>query len=793
MKGVGAASKVRNLVRVTGLVQGVGFRPTVYRIALGLRLTGFVWNDAAGVGVEIEGPEEKVGKFVPELRRECPPLARIDTVTVKEIPVAGDASFRIEESREGRVTTAITPDAATCEACALDMFTPGNRRHRYAFTNCTHCGPRFTITRHLPYDRPQTSMAKFEMCPECLEEYRDPLDRRFHAQPNACPKCGPRLFLWTSAGEPVETEDPIEAAVKLIREGKILAVKGLGGFHLVCDAENAEAVVRLRTRKRRDEKPLAVMMANIASARRYVTLSDEEEKVLTSIARPIVLAKKTPECDEKLAGIAPGLSELGVMLPYTPVHLLLFHEAAGRPDGVEWLQKAIVPMTLVMTSANPGGEPLVIGNREALRRLGSIADHILANDREILIRCDDSVVRVVAGAPRMVRRARGYTPLAVPLKLSGPSVLATGPGLKVTACLTRGNEAFLSQHIGDLANAASCRALELAVEHLEEVLEIRPEAVAHDMHPDFFSTRLAGEVAEKRGIPSYSVQHHRAHVAAVMAEYGITGPARGIALDGVGLGTDGEAWGGEMLDLGPTGFRRTSHLAPLALPGGDRAAREPWRMAASVLEALGRGDEIERRFDGIRGAGMIRSLIRNTRLTGSTTAMGRYFDAASSLLGLCHVQHDEATAAMRLESAAEGAVPHDIGQKWEILPDGTLSLLPLMNEIADRPHDPESVRQASADFHEVLARALAAWIEAHSEPGDTRPLLLSGGCFLNRRLSSRLITLLEDAGIRPLLGSKVPPGDGGVALGEAWCCALAIREAGLENLGPGDTPEFHRQ
>ncbi|MDD7442852.1 MAG: carbamoyltransferase HypF, partial [Sutterellaceae bacterium] len=708
-------------------------------------------------------------------------------------PAAGDTSFRIEESREGRVTTAITPDAATCVECARDMFTPGNRRYRYAFTNCTHCGPRFTITRHLPYDRPQTSMANFEMCPECLEEYRDPLDRRFHAQPNACPKCGPRLFLWTSEGEPVESADPIETAVKLIREGKIVAVKGLGGFHLVCDAENREAVARLRARKRRDEKPLAVMMANVASARRYVTLSPEEEKVLTSIARPIVLAKKTPECDERLPGVAPGLSELGVMLPYTPVHLLLFHEAAGRPDGVEWLQKAVVPMTLVMTSANPGGEPLVIGNREALRRLGSIADHILANDREILIRCDDSVVRVVAGAPRMVRRARGYTPLAVPLKLSGPSVLATGPGLKVTACLTRGNEAFLSQHIGDLANASSCRALELAVEHLEEVLEISPKAVAHDMHPDFFSTRLAREVSSGRGIPSYSVQHHRAHIGAVMAEYGITGPARGIALDGVGLGTDGEAWGGEMLDLGAAGFVRTSHLEPLALPGGDRAAREPWRMAASVLESLGRGDEIERRFEGIRGASMIRSLIRNSRLTGTTTAMGRYFDAASSLLGLCHAQHDEATAAMRLESAAEGAAPRDLGTKWEILPDGTLSLLPLMNEIADRPHDPDSVRQASADFHEGLARALTAWIEAHSVPGDRRPLLLSGGCFLNRRLSTRLIALLEKAGIRPLLGSKVPPGDGGVALGEAWCCGLAIREFGIEGLPPGDTPDFGRQ
>lgn len=772
---------IRQLVRVTGLVQGVGFRPTVYRVALERHLTGFVFNDAAGVGIEIEGEREAVLGFEAALRAAKPPLARIDTVLSREIPLKGDPSFTIHESEAGHVTTAITPDAATCRECARDMFTPGNRRYRYAFTNCTHCGPRFTITRHLPYDRPQTSMAPFKMCPECLKEYRDPLDRRFHAQPNACPVCGPKLMLWKNTGETVETDDPIRDAVKLLKEGRILAVKGLGGFHLVCDAANAEAVHLLRARKRRDEKPLAVMCANTVSASRLVTLSDLERETLESIARPIVLAKKTPLCDTELEGVAPGLTELGMMLPYTPVHLLLFHEAAGRPDGVEWLDSRVLPWTLVMTSANPGGEPLVIGNEEALQRLGGIADFILANNREILVRCDDSVVRVVADKPRMVRRARGYTPEAVPLAFDSPSVLATGPGLKVTACLTRGSEAFLSQHIGDLGNASSCEALELAVKHLEAVLEITPELVAHDLHPDFFSTRLAHRIELERGIPAYAVQHHRAHIGAVMAEYGITGPARGIALDGVGLGTDGKAWGGEMLHLTPTGFTREAHLLALPLPGGDRAAREPWRMASSVLEALGRGDEIAERFREIPNSGMIRKVIANSRLSGVTTAMGRWFDAASALLGLCLTQHDEATAAMRLESAAEGKTPREFGKLWEILPDGSLSLLPLMAMLADTPHDPDAVSQASADFHEGVARALSDWILQLTGPDEADlPLCLSGGCFLNRRMTVRLISLLGRAGIHPLLSSAVPPGDGGVALGQAWLAALARREGVLD-------------
>jgi hydrogenase maturation protein HypF len=521
------------------------------------------------------------------------------------------------------------------------------------------------------------------------------------------------------------------------------------------------------------------MVANVPSAERLVTLTETERTSLTAISRPIVLAKNSERPANPLTGVAPGLSELGVMLPYTPVHLLLFHEAAGRPEGVEWLDNLVLAFTLVMTSANPGGEPLVIGNDEAVERLGHIADFILMHDRDILIRCDDSVVRIVGGRERMVRRARGYTPQAVKLAAEPRrSVLATGPGLKVTACLTRGGEAFLSQHIGDLSNKSSCTALQLAVKHLETVLEIKPEVLAHDLHPDFYSTRLAREIASERGIPAYAVQHHRAHIGAVMAEHGITGRVCGLALDGVGIGTDGKAWGGELLELTPTGFTRRAHLMALPLPGWDKAAREPWRMAGAVLARLGRADEIPVRFADQFGAQMLEKILDNPRLSGVTTAMGRYFDAASALLGLCPVQHDEATAAMRLEAIAGSRTARSLPALHRIQPDGTLDLLPLMDMLCSVDvRDAGAVAQASADYHEALAVALCDWA---SQVGDTTvPLCLAGGCFLNRRLTERMLQLFAERGLKVLLSGQTPPGDGGVALGQAWCAALADREGAL--------------
>lgn len=775
--------RIARLVRVTGLVQGVGFRPTVYRIAAALNLSGEVFNDAQGVGVRIEGERAAVEAFAKTLVAEKPPLARIDEIRETEEPVRGLEGFRITASREGgRVTTAITADAATCRACFADMFDRGNRRWRYAFTNCTHCGPRFTITRHLPYDRPQTSMAAFPMCPDCRREYENPLDRRFHAQPNACPVCGPQLELLDAEGQRVEG-DPVRLACEAIRRGETVAIKGIGGFHLVCDAKNAEAVARLRRRKRRDEKPLAVMCANIASAQAWVELTEAEKALLLSPAHPIVLARKKPGADAALPGVSDGLAETGVMLPYTPLHALLFHTLAGEPEGLDWLESEPHPDLLVMTSANPGGEPLVIKNDEALRRLAPMADAYLVHNREILVRCDDSVVRVMNEKPVWVRRSRGLTPEAV--KLSPPegapaSVLALGPYLKNTACLTRGAEAFLTQHVGDLENAVVCEALEEAAAHLEDILDVKPEAYACDLHPDFFSTALAHRLAEASGKPVVAVAHHAAHIGAVMAEAGRTERTLGLALDGVGLGPDGHVWGGELLAVGATCVERLGHLRTLPIPGGDRAAREPWRMGAAALVEMGREDLIELFFGSMPGAKMIAALARSPR-TLCSSALGRWYDAAAALLGITLVQHDEATAAMRLESLGNGsgAVLED---GWRISRDGVLDLLPLFKAAAEaRAADmhsgrwPESRAWWAGTIEKTMAHAIAQWaLAAAKRDPDGAFMALSGGCFLNRTLEQTVREAFAAAGAEARLSHAVPPGDGGLALGQAWLAMLAI-------------------
>ncbi|MGB3426794.1 MAG: carbamoyltransferase HypF, partial [Burkholderiaceae bacterium] len=561
MSAVLASSPERRRVRVRvrGQVQGVGFRPYVYRLASELGLAGRVLNDGAGVEIEIEGSDERLDGFVARLRSEAPPLSRIDSVDVTPMAARGEVTFEIIASAGGPVATGITPDAAVCPECLADMFDPGNRRWRYPFTNCTHCGPRYTITGRLPYDRPNTSMASFAQCAACQAEYDAPADRRFHAQPNACPACGPRLALWDSAGRPLDVADPVAATVERILAGRIVAIKGLGGFHLVCDARNAGAVAELRHRKQREEKPFAVMFANIPSITPVARLGRATATLLTSPGGPVVLLVKQPGADEALPGVAPGMATLGAMVPHTPLQMLLFHEAAGHPAGTRWLNQP-QPLVLVMTSANPGGEPLVIDNDEAVRRLGSIADALLVHDRAILIRCDDSVAAAdLKGAPVFIRRARGYTPASIRLAEDGPPVLAAGAYLKNTICVTRGAEAFLSQHIGSLDNAATCLAMEEAVGHLLDVLAIEPVAVAHDLHPDVYSTRFAAQFAAQREIPLIGVQHHHAHIAAVMAEHGIARPVLGIALDGVGLGDDGGIWGGELLLVDQARSTRVGH------------------------------------------------------------------------------------------------------------------------------------------------------------------------------------------------------------------------------------------
>jgi hydrogenase maturation protein HypF len=758
-------------IRVRGAVQGVGFRPFVYRLARELALSGWVRNDAAGVTIEVQGAAIKIDRFVQRLSADAPRLARVASIETREqslCPPAAD--FSIMESRGGVVTTSVPADAAVCEECLAELFEPHDRRYRYAFINCTQCGPRYTITRALPYDRAQTSMSGFAQCPACLAEYTSPEHRRFHAEPNACPACGPRLALVDAAGQAV-AGDPIEATLARLLAGEIVAIKGLGGFHLACNAGDARAVARLRSRKHREEKPFAVMIANAASAQTWATCGAGERVLLESPERPIVLLRKNPGADAVLAGIAPGLAWLGVMLPYTPLQYLIFHEAAGRPTGTAWLRE-VSDLVLVMTSANPGGEPLVTGNDEALARLAGIADAVLLHDRDIVARCDDSVVRLGAtNAPQFIRRARGYTPRPVKLAHAGPSILATGAYLKNTVCVTRGDEAFLSPHIGDLDNATTCEALLEAVDHLCAVLDVTLDAVAHDLHPDFFSTRFAASFAEEHGLPAVPVQHHHAHIAAVAAEHRYTAPLLGLALDGVGLGDDGAAWGGELLWVDGAKWRRLGHLGELKLPGGDRAAREPWRMAASALHRLGRGDEITARFASQSAAPAVAGMLERNLNCPATSSMGRLFDAAAGLLGTRAVMAFEGQAAMQLEGLADrhGAVA-PAGQLFGIDDEGTLDLTPLIARIADE----RDAGYGAALFHATVIAALAAWVTRAADSTGLRTVALGGGCFLNAILSTGLAQALAARSLTVLEARQAPPNDGGLALGQAWVALHAL-------------------
>jgi hydrogenase maturation protein HypF len=765
----------RRAIRVRGAVQGVGFRPFVYRLAAGLGLAGWVFNDAEGVSIEAQGAPDLLARFEQRLRSDAPPLARVERISATElIAIAGDAGFRILPSRAGQVTTAIAPDAATCGDCLAEMLDPRDRRHRYAFINCTQCGPRYTLTRALPYDRAQTSMAAFAQCPACLAEYTDPLDRRFHAEPNACPVCGPALTLVDGSGTPLPG-DAIAATLQRLREGDIVAIKGLGGFHLACDARNAATVGRLRERKQREEKPFAVMAANLASARQWVRAAAAECALLRSPERPIVLLPMGDGVAARLAGIAPGLDVLGMMLPCTPVQYLLFHEAAGRPAAAAALHDT-QDLLLVMTSANPGGEPLVVANDEALARLEGIADAWLMHDRDIVARCDDSVLRLGAtGAPQFVRRARGFTPRPVKLPRAGPPVLATGAWLKNTVCITRGDEAFLSPHVGDLDNAATCSALVEVVDHLCAVLDVQPRAVAHDLHPDFFSTRFAAEYAARHGLPLHAVQHHHAHVAAVAAEHGVDGPVLGLALDGIGLGEDGAAWGGELLLVDGATSQRLGHLAPLPMPGGDAAAREPWRMAAAALHRMGRGASIVQRFGQQRGAAGVARLLERDLHCPPTTSMGRWFDAAAALLRVRETSAYEGQAPMLLEALAAHGKPMPDSEaltEWVTLrPDCTLDPLPLLRHLADAA----DAQQAAALFHLALADGLERWVRQAAQSTGVRSVAFGGGCFLNALLSARLAARLQAAGLRVLEARQAPPNDGGIALGQAWVAVCRQR------------------
>ena len=753
-------------IRVSGIVQGVGFRPFVWRLAQELKLTGWVRNDAQGVDISAQGSTAHIAILLKRLRADAPALARVDAIETREAEIDGASDFTIRPSTRGNTRTAIGPDVAVCIDCLDELFDPANRRWRHAFITCTHCGPRYTVTRALPYDRAQTSLAPFPLCPACEREYTRPADRRFSAETTCCPACGPRLSLLDTRGEPIQG-DPIAATLHLLRAGSIVAIKGLGGFHLACDARDAEAVRRLRERKNREEKPFAVMTANIASLAPYALISETERILLLNRERPVVLLRARGDCDGLLAGVAPGLIELGAMLPTTPIHFLLFHEAAARPAGIAWLA-APLELVLVMTSANPGGEPIVRDSAQARTRLAGIADAILDHDRDIVACCDDSVLRSLGSGVQFIRRSRGYAPAALRLPRAGPAVLAFGAHLKNSICVTRGDEAFSSPHVGDLDNAATCALLDETVERMLGLLEIKPDVVAHDLHPDDYSTRAAVAFAARHGLPSVAVQHHHAHIAAVCAEHGQRGALLGLALDGFGHGTDGSAWGGELLWVEGARFERLGHLRPLPLPGGDKATREPWRMGAAVLHEMGCNAEIGERFQETGSTIIARMLAQNINCPRSSS-MGRVFDAAAGLLGLCHHMAFEAQAAMLLEQAATRHIerhgwPQPMTNRWALTPNGELDLLPLLAEMARMP----DAGEAAALFHATLVAALTDWVTQAAQHRGVKTLSWGGGCFLNSLLSLHLRQNLEQRGISVLAPRRLSPGDASVAVGQAW-------------------------
>jgi len=753
--------EARKEIRVSGIVQGVGFRPYVYRLALEQHLAGTIRNTAAGVTIEVEGPAESVERFLARLPAEAPALARITGIDVLSLALNGESGFRILASRDGEpMHTLISPDVAICDDCLREMLDPTDRRHHYPFINCTNCGPRFTIVRDIPYDRPRTSMSVFPMCPACRAEYEDPLNRRFHAQPNACWDCGPRLELWDAEGKAIATEDAVAEAVALLQAGEIVAVKGLGGFHLAADATSHEAVTLLRERKHRVEKPFAVMVPDVAAAERFCELDATGREILTRRERPIVLLRaKWPTAIAEC--VAPGNAYLGVFLPYTPLHHLLFERGNFA--------------ALVMTSGNVSEEPIAIDNREAVRRLNGLADHFLVHNRDILLRCDDSVVRPLGGRVRQLRRSRGYVPVPVFLDEELPPILAAGGELKNTICLARGNQAFLSQHVGDLENLESYGFFLEAVEHLERILEITPEIIACDLHPDYFSTKWA---LEQPGARLVGVQHHHAHVAACMAENHLHGKVIGFALDGTGYGTDGRIWGGEVLLADFSGFERVAHLGYVPLPGGSAAIREPWRMAVAYLahhfgrEFLDRRIPFLREIDGVSLELVLRMINRNLN-SPLTSSCGRLFDAVAALAGIRQRVNYEAQAAIELEMAALGSKEEGV-YPMGLVPEGAgwmIDTLPLFEALLDDLERRVPIGTVSRRFHNGLVDVFSRLARLIRDRSGLRQVCLSGGTFQNVLLHEGLRGALEAEGFEVFTHAEVPAGDGGLSLGQAMVAA----------------------
>jgi hydrogenase maturation protein HypF len=748
----------------TGIVQGVGFRPFIYRLAVCQELTGFVQNRPDGVLVEVEGISTAIDRFFSSVSKELPPLANITGVTYSEITVTGDTEFKIIVSdNEGQGDVHITPDSAVCDDCLKELFDPADRRFHYPFINCTNCGPRLTIINNIPYDRVHTSMACFPLCPECRAEYENPANRRFHAEPNACHVCGPKLELRDAEGKIIPCDDPLEKAIELIAAGNVLAIKGLGGFHLCVDATSDEAVKKLRSRKYREEKPLAIMVRDIEQARLIAEINDEEKVMLSSVQRPIVLLKKKKNTLISNL-VAPSVPNLGIMLPYVPLHYLVLENKF---------------LALIMTSANQVDEPICISNREAQDRLKGIADYFLVHNRDILVRCDDSIAFVTGGNPQLMRRSRGYAPRPLILKESFPAVIALGPQLKTTQCILKDNFAFLSPHIGDMETPQARDFFHESFALMKRITQSDPQIIACDYHPAYYSTQVAQELKEVRVVHA---QHHHAHIVSCMAENQIDGDVIGLAMDGTGYGMDGNAWGGEFLIANATQFQRFGHLQYFILPGGEKAIHEPWRIGVSLLkQAYGQAwPEIASRLYFVPDQTDFALLdkIMETRLNSPlSSGLGRLFDGVAAIMGLRRSVSFEGQAAMELEAKAEltGAV-----LPFEILhnPDDSyiLDMSPSIRAIVENKISGKSVEEIASAFHATLTEAFAAMsMEMRKATGINR-VALSGGCFQNRILLEGTITELKKKDFDVYYHSQVPANDGGVSLGQAVIAGSMIKK-----------------
>ncbi|MCW8908010.1 MAG: carbamoyltransferase HypF [Sedimenticola sp.] len=772
-------------IRIRGLVQGVGFRPTVWRLANRCQLTGQVWNDAEGVLIEVAGPKAAIDQLVQLLQIEPPPLSTIDAIEREPCatPPAGPG-FSIVESQGGRVQTGIVPDAATCDACLADIRDPANRRYRYPFTNCTHCGPRLSIVHAIPYDRATTSMAAFEQCPDCLSEYRDPGDRRFHAQPNACPVCGPRVWLESREGplSDLADEDVVSRAATLIRSGAIVAIKGIGGIHLACDAANESAVATLRRRKQRYHKAFALMARDLRMIRRHARLSEQEARLLSSVAAPIVVLDRLESCD-LASRVAPGQTTLGFMLPYTPLHHLLM---------------GLLDRPVVLTSGNRSDEPQVIGNDEARRRLGEIADYWLLHDREIVNRLDDSVLRVMNGSGRLLRRARGYAPAPILLHpdfRSLPSVLAMGGELKNTFCLLQEGRAVLSQHLGDLENVATLTEYRNTLALYQRLFQHQPVLLTVDYHPDYLSTQWGERAAAEQGLQLQRVQHHHAHIAACMAEHGMPPdqpPLLGIALDGLGMGENGELWGGEFFRVDFVDAEHLGGFLPVAMPGGAKAMYEPWRNTLAHLMAAFDWQPLLNSYADLEPIQALREkplenllqMLERGLNSPAASSCGRLFDAVAAAIGICRekVTH-EGQAAIELEAILVrkewSALDYGCDRDWR---DGrlVLSWKPLWSALLRDLEQSLPAAEISARFHHGLARSLCQAAQLLCERDGLERVVLSGGVFQNRTLLEGVSRELSSQGLEVLSPLQTPANDGGLSLGQA-VIALARYRAGRQS------------